>query len=236
LPASAGRPLPARCHPMPTSSHFVLQMPTYHQTEADLLNLVAAALSGWVAGPSLIIPLVAVVGCSAIVFWSLISTFICQIWAAKMTGVDAGVDDYIPSTISRLFCGFFGGMPAILGSGYIIDMFFLHRRGKSFAVSERLSSSPSSVAARWAASSPRPGRGIMSSGGPWAPSARPSSPSSSLSRIPATFATIRPPGWASSARRCSATGSTTRSRSGWPTAAGAHGTPSTGSRVLSYIQ
>ncbi|KAL2217892.1 hypothetical protein M432DRAFT_640016 [Thermoascus aurantiacus ATCC 26904] len=105
----------------------------------------SAALSGWVAGPSLIIPLVAVVGCSAIVFWSLISTFICQIWAAKMTGVDAGVDDYIPSTISRLFCGFFGGMPAILGSGYIIDMFFLHRRGKSFAVSERLSSSPSST-------------------------------------------------------------------------------------------
>jgi MFS family permease len=49
-----------------------------------------------------------------------------------------GPDDYIPFTISRLICGFFGGIPAILGSGYIMDMFFLHQRGKAFAIFEVL--------------------------------------------------------------------------------------------------
>lgn len=49
-----------------------------------------------------------------------------------------GVNDYIPFTISRLFTGLFGGIPAILGSGYIIDTFFLHQRGKAFAVFEIL--------------------------------------------------------------------------------------------------
>ena len=28
----------------------------------------------------------------------------------------------------------FGGIPAIIGSGYIIDMFYLHQRGKAFAI------------------------------------------------------------------------------------------------------
>lgn len=110
------------------------QVPAYHKTPADLLNSVAAALAGWVAGPFLLIPFVAVIGRSAVVFWSLVGIFICQIWGAEMRGVD----DFIPFTISRLFCGLFGGIPAILGSGYIIDMFFLHQRGRAFAVFEVL--------------------------------------------------------------------------------------------------
>lgn len=113
---------------------FMEQVPAYHKTPADLLNSVAAALTGWVAGPFLIIPLVAVIGRSAVVFWSLVGIFVGQVWGAEMTGVN----DFIPFTISRLFCGIFGGIPAILGSGYIIDMFYLHQRGKAFAVFEIL--------------------------------------------------------------------------------------------------
>lgn len=113
---------------------FVLQIPTYHKTQKDLLNSVAAALAGWVAGPFLILPLTAFFGRSSVVLYSLIGVFICQIWAGEMTGLD----DFIPFTISRLFAGFFGPIPAILGSGYIIDMFCLHQRGKAFAIFEVL--------------------------------------------------------------------------------------------------
>ncbi|KAL1974617.1 hypothetical protein VTN31DRAFT_4821 [Thermomyces dupontii] len=113
---------------------FVLQESTYRKTERDLLNSVAAALAGWVAGPFLITPLAAVVGRSSVVLWSLVGVFMCQIWAAKMTGPD----DYIPFVMSRWICALFGSIPAILGSGYIVDMFFLHQRGKAFAVFEIL--------------------------------------------------------------------------------------------------
>jgi MFS family permease len=81
-----------------------------------------------------LIPLVAIIGRSAVIFWSLVDVFICQVWAPEMTGVD----DYIPFTILQLFCGMFGGNPAITGSGYIIDTFYLHQRGKAFAVFEVL--------------------------------------------------------------------------------------------------
>lgn len=113
---------------------FVYQIPAYHKTQKDLLNSVAAGLAGWVAGPFFVVPLVAVVGRGSVVLWSLVAVFACQIWASKMTGQN----DYILFTLSRLFCGFFGGVPAILGSGYIVDLFYLHQRGKAFAIFEIL--------------------------------------------------------------------------------------------------
>ena len=113
---------------------FTEQIPVYHQTVAGLLNSVAASLAGWVAGPYLIVPFCAVIGRSSVVFWSLAGIFACQVWGAKMTGAD----DYIPFVLSRLFAGLFAAVPAILGSGYVIDLFFLHQRGKAFAVFEVL--------------------------------------------------------------------------------------------------
>jgi MFS family permease len=113
---------------------FILQVPTYHRTEADLLNSVAASLAGWMAGPFIFTPLAGLFGRSSVILWSLVGTFACQIWAGEMTGPN----DFIPFTISRLICGLFGVMPAIMGSGYIMDMFFLHQRGKAFAVFEVL--------------------------------------------------------------------------------------------------
>ncbi|KAK3191879.1 hypothetical protein K4F52_001922 [Lecanicillium sp. MT-2017a] len=113
---------------------FILQIPTYHKTQADLLNTVAAALAGWMAGPFIFTPLAGLVGRSSVILWSLVATFASQIWAAKMTGPD----DFIPFTISRVVCGLFGVIPAIMGTGYILDMFFLHQRGKAFAIFEVL--------------------------------------------------------------------------------------------------
>ncbi|KFY62232.1 hypothetical protein V496_04658, partial [Pseudogymnoascus sp. VKM F-4515 (FW-2607)] len=113
---------------------FVLQIPTYGKTQADLLNTVAASLAGWMAGPFLFTPFAGLVGRSSVILWSLVGTFACQIWAANMTDPD----DFIPFTISRLICGLFGVIPAIVGTGYIMDMFFLHQRGKAFAIFEVL--------------------------------------------------------------------------------------------------
>ncbi|GLI77767.1 hypothetical protein PoHVEF18_006061 [Penicillium ochrochloron] len=124
----------AQMSPNSNQLTFMEQVPAYHSTPAALLNSVAAGLAGWVAGPFFFIPFVAVIGRSAVILWSLVAIFACQIWAGEMTGPD----DYIPFTISRLICGLFGGIPAILGSGYIMDMFFLHQRGKAFAVFEVL--------------------------------------------------------------------------------------------------
>lgn len=124
----------AQMSPNSNQLTFVEQIPVYHKSTNDLLNSVAAALAGWVAGPFLLIPLVAVIGRSALIFYSLIGIFVCQIWGAEMTDAD----DFIPFTVSRLFAGLFGAIPAILGSGYIIDMFFLHQRGKAFAIFEVL--------------------------------------------------------------------------------------------------
>lgn len=111
---------------------FVKQIPVYHKTDKDLLNAVAAGLAGWVAGPFIFAPLAGAIGRGSVILWSLVAAFACQIWAANMTGRD----DFIPYLMSRFVCGLFGGNPAILGAGYIIDMFFLHQRGKAFAVFE----------------------------------------------------------------------------------------------------
>ena len=113
---------------------FTEQEPTYNITTPQMLNSVAAGLAGWVAGPFFIIPLVGVIGRSAVIFYSLLGIFACQLWGALMTDPS----DFVPFTISRLMAGFFGAVPAILGSGYVVDLYFLHQRGAAFAIFEAL--------------------------------------------------------------------------------------------------
>lgn len=122
------------CQMCPNTNMFVFmeQVSTYHVTPTDMVNSVAAALAGWVAGPFLFIPMCAVIGRSAIIFWCLIFSIAAQIWSAKMTSSN----DYVPFVVSRMLSGLSGAIPAILGSGYIIDLFYLHQRGKAFAVFE----------------------------------------------------------------------------------------------------
>jgi len=45
-----------------------------------------------------------------------------------------GRDQYTAFVLSRLFAGMFGSVPSVLGSGTIIDIFFLHERGKAFVI------------------------------------------------------------------------------------------------------
>ena len=113
---------------------FTEQEPTYNITTPQMLNSVAAGLAGWVAGPFFIIPLVGVIGRSAVIFYSLLGIFACQLCGALMTDPN----DFVPFAISRLMAGFFGAVPAILGSGYVVDLYFLHQRGAAFAIFEAL--------------------------------------------------------------------------------------------------
>lgn len=43
-------------------------------------------------------------------------------------------DQYEPFIIASLFRGLFGATPAIIGTRLLLDMFYLHERGKAFAV------------------------------------------------------------------------------------------------------
>ncbi len=43
-------------------------------------------------------------------------------------------NQYVPFVISRLFAGMFGSVPSILGASTIIDLFFLHERGRAFLI------------------------------------------------------------------------------------------------------
>lgn len=42
-----------------------------------------------------------------------------------------GADDYNAFVVSRLFGGIFGSVPSILGTGMILDIFYLHERGRA---------------------------------------------------------------------------------------------------------
>ena len=57
---------------------FPVQAVAYGISVPEMLNSVAAALAGWVIGPFFIIPLVAVIGRSAVIFYSLLGIFACQ--------------------------------------------------------------------------------------------------------------------------------------------------------------
>ena len=45
-------------------------------------------------------------------------------------------DDYTPFILSRLVAGLFGSIPSIPASQYVMDIYFLHQRGKAFAALE----------------------------------------------------------------------------------------------------
>ena len=79
-------------------------------------------------GPFFFAPLAHHFGRSSVIFWCTLFTLIGQVWGAVMTHPDG----YVPFIISRLFTGFFGAVPTVLGPRVITDLFFLHQRGRAF--------------------------------------------------------------------------------------------------------
>ncbi|KAJ5195297.1 Major facilitator superfamily domain general substrate transporter [Penicillium cinerascens] len=100
----------------------------YHKTKLEESYANSAALAGMAAGPFFFAPISHILGRSSVIFWCILCTLVCQIWGAVMTHSD----DYIPYIMSRLFAGFFGAVPTVLGPRIVTDLFFLHQRGRAF--------------------------------------------------------------------------------------------------------
>jgi len=111
-------------------SSLVVQAKVYHRTPTDLSYSVSSALAGLMIGPVLFVPLAQVVGVSSCIFWSAIGAMACAIWSAEMTGSG----DYISFVWSRAIGGMFGSVAQCVGNAAVVNMFFLHERGKAFAI------------------------------------------------------------------------------------------------------
>ncbi|KAA8646338.1 uncharacterized protein ATNIH1004_007765 [Aspergillus tanneri] len=110
-------------------SGFFAQAELYNKNPIQISYSISAAIAGLATGPFIWTLLSKSVGRSSCIFWGLLGTLGCGIWSATMTGTN----DYISFVISRWLAGTFGSAPSTLGAGTVLDMFFLHQRGKAFA-------------------------------------------------------------------------------------------------------
>ena len=108
------------------------RLAAFQKSPVELSYSISAGIAGVVAGPLLLVPITSIVGRSSLVFWSQVVVLGCNIWGPLM----AGSNDYIPFVMSRMVAGIFGSIPAVLASGYVMDLYFLHQRGKAFTVLE----------------------------------------------------------------------------------------------------
>ena len=106
------------------------QAKTWDKALIEITYTISASIAGIAYGPLLINPLAQAFGRSAVIFWCLLFAMACAIWSACMTGKG----DYERFVASRLFDGIFGSIPSIVGVGGVYDMFFLHERGKAYAI------------------------------------------------------------------------------------------------------
>lgn len=95
---------------------------------------MSGAVGGLIVGPLFLIPISSFIGSTSVIFWSLILTVALNIWSAEANGSGA----LISFSVSRGLAGLFGQIPLVLAPGFIVNTFFLHQRGKAFAVSSTL--------------------------------------------------------------------------------------------------
>ena len=109
---------------------------------------VSATVGGLVVGPWIWAPVAKRLGKAAVIFYCMLATMCCNIWSASMTKDT----QYVPFVISRLFAGIFSSAAitresapryeksaltdwiTTVGSNFITELFFLHDRGKCFAL------------------------------------------------------------------------------------------------------
>ncbi|KAI9743888.1 MAG: hypothetical protein M1818_002622 [Claussenomyces sp. TS43310] len=90
----------------------------------------SAGSAGLATGGFFFAPVSFKLGRSSVIFWTLIGCLLTQIWAALMTSRD----QYNAFIASRFLSGFFGGVTGVLGPRILVDLFFLHQRGRAFTV------------------------------------------------------------------------------------------------------
>ena len=83
-----------------------------------------------VVGPFALLPLSHAIGRTSTIFWSTLLVLVCNTWAACMTNPS----QYAPYLVSRFFAGFGAPVPSALGPRILLDLFFIHERGRAFSV------------------------------------------------------------------------------------------------------
>ena len=94
-----------------------------------ILEQVAASVSGGIVGPFLWAPLAQRVGRCSLILSGTLLTLCFNIWSATMTNES----QYIAFIMSRWLAGIFSTAALTLGAGMILELFYLHQRGKAFA-------------------------------------------------------------------------------------------------------
>lgn len=111
---------------------YVAQAPTYHVTPTQMSYGGALVVGGFAIGSLMITPLASLLGRPTLLLLMTLSLLCFQVWGAEMTAQD----DYILLLLSRLFASLVAGVTPVLGTGMITDIFYLHQRGRAFAVFE----------------------------------------------------------------------------------------------------
>ncbi|KAH8658018.1 major facilitator superfamily domain-containing protein [Xylariales sp. PMI_506] len=106
------------------------QAALYGKTTLQITYFNSAASGGLAAGAWLWWPLSKKIGRSATVLLTTVAVLIVQIWAANMRSSH----DYNGFLAAKFFLGLFGQPLVTLGPLYIVDMFFLHQRGRAFNI------------------------------------------------------------------------------------------------------
>ena len=105
---------------------LVIQGQLYNKTPTQVANSISTAAAGLATGPFLWAWLSRHVGRGSVIFWAMLCNLGVNVWSGCMTGPN----DYIPFVLSRWLGGTLGSAPATIGAGIIIDIFYLHQRGK----------------------------------------------------------------------------------------------------------
>lgn len=106
-----------------------VQAQLYHKTPLELSYSLSAAVAGLATGPILWLPLSNYLGKTSVLFYTQLAALCCVAWSSAMT--HAG--DFVPFVVSKWLGATFSSASFCLGGGIIIEVFFLHQRGRAFA-------------------------------------------------------------------------------------------------------
>ncbi|OAP61754.1 hypothetical protein AYL99_03957 [Fonsecaea erecta] len=111
-------------------SGIFAQATLYNRKPIELSYSISADVIGSVVGPLIWTAVARHIGRTSLMFWGTVVSFGCNIWSACMTKDD----QYIAFVLSRWLAGLFASVSMTVGAGIILDIFFLHQRGKAFAL------------------------------------------------------------------------------------------------------
>ncbi|KIW44064.1 uncharacterized protein PV06_05104 [Exophiala oligosperma] len=116
--------------PQANLAGYMIQAEVYGTTPLRVAYSLTGAGVALAVGPFLWSPLSKVMGRNVMIFWSMTILAMCNIWAACMNGPN----DYAPYMASKVIGSWFASASASISASILVEIFFLHDRGKAFAI------------------------------------------------------------------------------------------------------